>query len=154
RMTRGKINLTKEGIELAPLIERGRETVQPLIEERGHDLKVVVPKRTLTALGDPMRLTRAPANVLGNAAKYTNRGGQISVCVSYKDSEIEMRIRDPGIGIHADHLPMIFNLFTQIDRSSSRTQSGLGIGLALVRRLIEMHGGSVTAHSDGPGKGS
>jgi CheY-like chemotaxis protein len=108
----------------------------------------------LAVLGDPTRLSQALGNVLGNAAKYTERGGRITLSATELESEVEIRVSDNGIGIPADVLPMIFNLFTQLDRTSGPTQSGLGIGLALVQRLVEMHGGHVTAHSDGPGRGS
>ena len=154
RITRGKINLAKEVIEVATLIARAVETVQPLIEERAHQLTIELPEESLVAHGDPTRLTQALANILANAAKYTERGGRIEIRVAQKAAEIDIRVRDTGIGIPAGHLPVIFNLFTQLDRTPGRAQSGLGIGLALVRRLVEMHGGSVTAHSDGPGKGS
>ena len=154
RITRGKINLTKEVIELGALVARTVETVQPLLEERGHTLTVEVPGTGLAVLGDPTRLTQAIGNVLGNAAKYTDRGGRITLGAARNGPEVEIRVRDNGIGIPGDLLPMIFNLFTQLDRTSGRPQSGLGIGLALVQRLVEMHGGSVTAHSDGPGRGS
>jgi signal transduction histidine kinase len=154
RITRGKINLTKEVIEIAPLVARTVETVQPLFEERGHTLRVEMPDGALCVLGDPTRLMQAIGNVLGNAAKYTERGGQVTLCAAQTGAEVEIRIRDNGIGIPPDLMPMIFNLFTQLDRSSGPAQSGLGIGLALVQRLVEMHGGSVTAHSDGPGRGS
>jgi signal transduction histidine kinase len=154
RITRGKINLNKEVIEIGALIARTVETVQPLIEERGHELSVQLPTGTLMVLGDPTRLSQALGNVLGNAAKYTERGGHITLSATELESEVEIRVTDNGIGIPADLLPTIFNLFTQLDRTSGPTPGGLGIGLALVQRLIEMHGGSVTAHSDGPGRGS
>jgi len=154
RITRGKINLSKEVIELETLMTRTVETVQPLFEERGHTLTVEVPKGILAVLGDPTRLVQALGNVLTNAAKYTERGGRISLAAAESGSELVIRVRDNGIGIPADLMPMIFNLFTQLDRTSGPPQSGLGIGLALVQRLIEMHGGSVTASSDGLGKGS
>jgi signal transduction histidine kinase len=154
RITRGKINLNKEVIEIGALVARTVETVQPLIEERGHTLAVQLPSGILAVLGDPTRLSQALGNVLGNAAKYTERGGRITLTAIQLDSEVEIRVRDTGIGIPAELMPMIFNLFTQLDRTSGPTQSGLGIGLALVQRLIEMHGGSVAAHSDGLGRGS
>jgi signal transduction histidine kinase len=154
RITRGKINLTKEVIEVSTLIARTVETVQPLFEEYGHTLAVDVPAGVLAVLGDPTRLTQALGNVLGNAAKYTDRNGRISLIATQRDGEVEIRVRDNGIGIPQELLPAIFNLFTQLDRTSGRPQSGLGIGLALVKRLVEMHGGSVTAHSDGLGRGS
>ena len=154
RITRGKINLNKEVLELGDLVVRTVETVQPLIDERGHTLTVAVPPSSLTVLGDPTRLSQALGNVLTNAAKYTERGGQIELSARQLGAEVEIRVRDDGIGIPPDLMPRIFNLFTQLDRSSGPSQSGLGIGLALVQRLIEMHGGSVAAHSEGPGQGS
>jgi signal transduction histidine kinase len=154
RITRGKINLSKEVIELETLMTRTLETVQPLLEERGHKLTVEVPKGILAVLGDPTRLVQALGNVLGNAAKYTERGGHITLAAAESGSEVVIRVRDNGIGIPAELMPMIFNLFTQLDRTSGPPQSGLGIGLALVQRLVEMHGGSVSARSDGLGKGS
>ncbi|HEY6922047.1 MAG TPA: response regulator [Steroidobacteraceae bacterium] len=154
RITRGKIKLNKEVVEIGPLVARTVETVQPLFQERAHTLRVEIPNDVLTVLGDPTRLMQAIGNVLGNAAKYTERGGQVTLRAASTGSEVEIRIRDNGIGIPRELMPMIFNLFTQLDRSSGPAQSGLGIGLALVQRLVEMHGGSVTAHSDGPGRGS
>jgi signal transduction histidine kinase len=154
RITRGKINLSKEVIELETLMTRTLETVQPLLEERGHKLTVEVPKGILAVLGDPTRLVQALGNVLGNAAKYTERGGHITLAAAESGAEVAIRVRDNGIGIPAELMPMIFNLFTQLDRTSGPPQSGLGIGLALVQRLVEMHGGSVSARSDGLGKGS
>jgi signal transduction histidine kinase len=154
RITRGKINLNKEVIELETLMTRTVETVQPLIDERGHTLTVDVPKGMVAVLGDPTRLVQAIGNVLSNAAKYTERGGRIALVAVESDTELVIRVRDNGIGIPADLIPMIFNLFTQLDRTSGAAQSGLGIGLALVQRLVEMHGGSVTARSDGLGHGS
>ena len=153
RITRGKINLSKQALEIGPLVARTVETVQPLFEERGHTLRVEMPDTGLSVYGDPTRLMQAIGNVLSNAAKYTERGGQVTLAVAQTSSEVEIRIRDNGIGIPPDLMPMIFNLFTQLDRSSA-AQGGLGIGLALVQRLVEMHGGSVTAQSDGPGCGS
>jgi signal transduction histidine kinase len=154
RITRGKINLTKEVIELGTLLTRTVETVQPLIDDRGHTLTVEAPNGILAVLGDPTRLVQALGNVLGNAAKYTERGGRITLSAAESGSEVLIRIRDNGIGIPSELMPMIFNLFTQLDRTSGPSQSGLGIGLALVQRLIEMHGGSVAARSEGLGKGS
>jgi signal transduction histidine kinase len=154
RITRGKINLNKEVIELETLMTRTVETVQPLIDERGHTLTVDVPKGMLAVLGDPTRLVQAIGNLLSNAAKYTERGGRITLAAHESDTELVIRVCDNGIGIPADLIPMIFNLFTQLDRTSGPAQSGLGIGLALVQRLVEMHGGSVTARSDGLGSGS
>jgi signal transduction histidine kinase len=154
RITRGKININKEVLALGTLVARTVETVQPLFEQRGHLLTVEIPDGAMAVLGDPTRLMQALGNVLGNAAKYTERGGRIALSAIRVDSEVEIRVRDNGIGIPPDLMPMIFNLFTQLDRTSGPAQSGLGIGLALVQRLVEMHGGSVTAYSEGPARGS
>jgi signal transduction histidine kinase len=152
RITRGRINLSREPIELAVLIARAVETVQPLIQARGHELSSEIPAGTLRINADPLRLTQAFGNVLGNAAKYTERGGRISLTVCRQGTDVEIRVRDTGIGISAELLPRIFDLFTQV--RSDHSQSGLGIGLALVRRLLQMHGGTITAHSEGPGQGT
>ena len=154
RITRGKINLSREPIELGALIARAVETVQPLIQERGHQFICEIPAGTLRVDADPLRLTQAFGNVLGNAAKYTERGGRITLGVCRQGSEVEIRVRDNGIGIPAEVLPRIFDLFTQLDGRSDHPHSGLGIGLALVRRLLQMHGGSIAAHSEGAGLGS
>jgi len=154
RITRGKINLARRRVELHELVARAVETVNPVIESRGHTLDIELPKRTLAIYGDPMRLTQALGNVLGNAAKYTDGGGRIALRAQRRHRDVEISVRDTGIGIPPEVLPCIFDLFTQVDQRSGRPQGGLGIGLALVRQLIEMHGGSVTAASEGPGKGS
>ncbi len=154
RITRGKINLARETVELASLVARAIETVHPFIEERGHDLHIELPPTPVHIHGDPLRLTQALGNVLGNAAKYTERGGQIRVHAREVDGLVQIRIRDSGIGIPAPLLPMIFDMFTQLNHTPGRPQTGLGIGLALVRKLLEMHGGTITAASDGEGLGS
>ncbi|HTC45287.1 MAG TPA: response regulator [Steroidobacteraceae bacterium] len=154
RITRGKINLARRRVELHELVARAVETVNPVIESRGHTLDIELPKRTLAIYGDPMRLTQALGNVLGNAAKYTDGGGRIALRAQRRHRDVEISVRDTGIGISPEVLPCIFDLFTQVDQRSGRPQGGLGIGLALVRQLVEMHGGSVTAASEGPGKGS
>ena len=154
RITRGKINLTRQAVDLEAVISRAVETVHPLFDERSHQLTLELPEPGLQVFGDGTRLTQAIANVLGNAAKYTDTGGQISLIVGARDTHAEIRIRDNGIGIRPEMLPHVFELFTQLDRSDGRAQGGLGIGLALVQRLVQMHGGEVSAMSDGPGKGS
>jgi signal transduction histidine kinase len=154
RITRGKINLTRQAVELEGLIARAVETVHPLFDEHKHQLTLELPEAGVMVFGDATRLTQAIANVLGNAAKYTDTGGQISLSALVRDGKVEIRVRDNGIGIHPNLLPHVFELFTQLDRTDGRTQGGLGIGLALVQRLVQMHGGDVAAVSDGPGKGS
>jgi signal transduction histidine kinase len=154
RITRGKINLTRQRVELRELVDRAVETVAPAIERQGHTLEVEIPNPSLAIYGDPMRLTQALGNVLGNAAKYTDNGGRITLRAQRRQRDVEISVRDNGIGIVPDVLPCIFDLFTQLDQRRSRPQGGLGIGLALVRQLVEMHGGTVTASSDGPGQGS
>ena len=154
RITRGKINLTRQVVELEGLISRAVETVHPLFDEHSHQLTLELPEPGVKVFGDPTRLTQAIANVLGNAAKYTDTGGQISLAATVRDADVEIRVRDNGIGIRPEMLPHVFELFTQLDRGDGRTQGGLGIGLALVQQLVQMHGGEVSAASDGPGKGS
>ena len=154
RITRGKITLAREPLEVGTLITRALETIEPLMQERGHTLTLQVPPDPLWVDGDATRLTQALGNVLGNAAKYTDRGGHIELVCAADAGEVEIRVRDNGIGIPADLLPRIFDLFTQLDRRTDHSVSGLGIGLALVRRLVEMHGGSVSAVSAGAGAGS
>ncbi|HEX3854404.1 MAG TPA: ATP-binding protein, partial [Polyangiaceae bacterium] len=147
RITRGKINLTRQVIELEALISRALETVHPLFDEQKHQLTLELPEPGVRVFGDATRLTQAIANVLGNAAKYTDQGGQIIVGAIVRDQDVEIFIRDNGIGIRPELLPHVFELFTQLDRDDGRTQGGLGIGLALVQRLVQMHGGDVSAVS-------
>jgi signal transduction histidine kinase len=154
RITRGKINLARQVVELEGLISRAVETVHPLFDERRHQLTLELPEPGVQVFGDPTRLTQAIANVLGNAAKYTDTGGQISLMSVVHDGDVEIRVRDNGIGIRPELLPHVFELFTQIEHQDGRAQAGLGIGLALVQRLVQMHQGEVTAASEGPGRGS
>jgi signal transduction histidine kinase len=154
RITRGRITLAREPLDVATLINRAVETIEPLLQEREHKLTLQIPPDPLRVDGDSTRLTQALGNVLGNAAKYTERGGRIDLLCTRQGTDVEIRIRDNGIGIPGDLLPRIFDLFTQLDRRSDHALTGLGIGLALVRRLVEMHGGSIVAFSDGAGTGS
>ncbi len=154
RITRGKINLTRQVVELEGLISRAVETVHPLLDEYEHRLTLDLPEPGAKVFGDPTRLTQAVANVLGNAAKYTDKGGHISLSAAVHDTDVEIRVRDNGIGIRPELLPHVFELFTQLDHDDGRTQGGLGIGLALVQQLVQMHGGEVSAASEGPGKGA
>jgi PAS domain S-box-containing protein len=154
RITRGKIELRKELVEVAAIVRGAVEISRPLIEGAGHQLALAIPPEPLTLEGDAVRLTQVVANLLNNAAKYTDPGGQIWLTVRREGNRIAVAVRDTGTGIPPAMLPRVFELFTQIDRQAHRTQGGLGIGLTLVKSLVEMHGGSVQAHSEGAGRGS
>lgn len=154
RITRGKIELRKETVELAAVIRSAIENASPAIEAAAHQLAISLPPTPVLLYVDPVRLTQVVANLLSNAAKYTEEGGQIWLTARQEEGQAVIAVRDTGTGIPAEMLPRVFDLFTQIDRTLGRAQGGLGIGLALVKSLIEMHGGSVAAHSDGPGRGS
>jgi len=154
RITRGRLELRKEHVLLTTVVNSAIEASQAMIEERGHELTVSLPSQPITLDADPTRLTQVLLNLLGNAAKYSDPGGHIWLTAERQGRELMLSVRDAGIGIAAEHLPHIFELFAQVDRSLERSQSGLGIGLTLVKRLVEMHGGRVEAKSEGPGKGS
>jgi PAS domain S-box-containing protein len=154
RITQGKITLRKEKVELAGVVARAVETSRPLIEARRHQLSVALPSEPIWIEGDSTRLAQVIGNVLNNAAKYTEEAGRIWLSASSAGGEVVLRVRDSGVGIPADVLPRVFDLFTQADRSLDRSQGGLGIGLTLVRNLVEMHGGRVEALSAGSGHGS
>src|SRR5262249_13965643 len=154
RITRGKIELRKEAVDLASVVDRTVEAIRPLIEDRHQELTVDLPPQPVRLEADPTRLEQVLANLLNNAAKYTDHGGRIGRSARQEGGELVLRVRDTGVGIAADMLARIFEPFVQSDRVLHQSQGGLGIGLTLVRSLVEMHGGSVTAHSEGPGKGS
>jgi signal transduction histidine kinase len=154
RITTGKIKLRSEPILVSEVIARAVETVETMMREREHMFAVEAADNALKVRGDQVRLTQAIANVLDNAAKYTNKGGRITLTVRQRDKQVEIAVQDNGIGIAPETLPRVFDLFAQADRESEHLQSGLGIGLALVRRLLEMHAGSIAAHSEGKGRGS
>jgi PAS domain S-box-containing protein len=154
RITRGKIELRKEPVELAAVVNAAVETSRPLIEEMGHELTVRVPKQPVVLQADLIRLAQVFMNLLNNAAKYTDRGGRIGLVAERQGSDVVVSVRDTGIGIPADKLTSIFEMFAQVNRSLWKAQGGLGIGLTLVRRLVEMHGGSIEARSEGLGKGA
>jgi signal transduction histidine kinase len=154
RITNGKIELRTERIDLAAAVQDAVETSRPLIEASGHRLTVTLPPQPVHVDADRTRLAQVFANLLNNSAKYTERGGHIDLTVERQGSDVVVRVKDDGVGIPADMLPRIFDMFTQVDRTLERSQGGLGIGLTLVRRLVEMHGGRVEAHSGGRGKGS
>ena len=154
RIMRGKIELQKETIHLNDVVGRAIETVQPLIDGLGHRLEVSLPDPQVRVDVDPIRMSQVLANLLNNAAKYTERGGRIWLDGEQRNGDVLLRVRDNGIGIEAGMLRQVFDLFAQADHSRQRAQGGLGIGLTLVRRLVELHGGTVEASSRGLGQGS
>jgi two-component system CheB/CheR fusion protein len=154
RITRGTIRLQKETIDLAAVVGHAVESVRPLIELERHELLVSLPPEPVYLEADPTRLEQVLTNLLHNAAKFTEPDGRIWLTAECDNAEVVLCVRDSGIGIAPELLPSIFDMFTQAGRTLDHSQGGLGIGLALVRRLVELHGGSVRAHSDGPGKGS
>ena len=130
------------------VVERAVEAVRHLIDQRGHELTVSLPPQPIWLHADAARLEQIVVNLLTNAAKYTEHGGHIWLSVEQEGNDCVLRVRDTGIGIAPELLPRVFDLFTQAERSLARSQGGLGIGLALVQRLVEMHHGRVEAHSD------
>lgn len=154
RITRGKIELRKEPIELAAVIRSAVEASRLQIETARHELAISLPAEPLIVDGDLVRLSQVFVNLLNNAAKYMDDGGNIWIGAKRDGNEAVISVRDTGIGIAAEMIPHIFQMFTQIDRSSRQAQGGLGIGLTLVRTLVEMHGGQVQVHSNGLGQGS
>lgn len=153
RVTQGKIALVRQRVELADVVARAVEQAGPLLEERQHHLAVDVPAGTAVD-GDEQRLAQVMTNLLTNAAKFTGNGGHISISAKQEDGNAVVIVRDDGIGISADKLPQVFDLFFQAQKSFDRSHGGLGLGLAIVRNLVSLHGGSVSARSEGPGKGS
>jgi PAS domain S-box-containing protein len=154
RITRGKIELRKEQVELAAVVRSAVDTSKPLIDTARHQLAISLPAEPLILEADPVRLAQVLANLLNNAAKYTDDGGQIWLTARREGANVVVSVRDTGMGIPADMLQKVFDLFTQVDRTYNRAQGGLGIGLTLVRSLVSKHGGSIEVKSDGPGKGS
>jgi signal transduction histidine kinase/CheY-like chemotaxis protein len=154
RTASGKVQLHRAPLELTSVVARAVETSRPLIEARRQHLAVELPDEPVRLEGDLTRLAQVLANLLNNAAKYTDAGGHIWLSAEREGGTVVLRVRDSGIGIPTEVLPHIFDLFAQADRSLARSEGGLGIGLTLVKRLVELHGGTVAAHSDGPGRGS
>jgi len=156
RITLGKVTLKRQRLQLSVVVNGAVEASRPLIEAKRHQLSVVFPADPVEVEGDLTRLVQIVSNLLNNAAKYTDEGGDISVEVAANHAveEAVVRVRDNGMGLAADLLPHVFDLFIQAERAVDRSQGGLGIGLTLVRQLVEMHGGRVEARSDGPGRGS
>ena len=154
RITHNRIELRNERVELISIIRQVVETTRPLAETAGHDLRIIVPPEPVYLHADAVRLSQIFGNLLNNSCKYTSPGGKISVTVERRGNEALVGIKDNGIGIPPDKLESIFDMFNQVDPSLERSQGGLGIGLALVRQLLQMHGGSVEARSAGEGRGS
>ncbi len=154
RITRGKITLRMERVALAAVVHGAVEAARPFIEQSGHRLAITLPPQPVWLDADPTRLTQVLLNLLNNAAKYTPHGGHIAVDANARDGEAAVCVRDDGIGIPADHLADIFEMFSQVAPALERSQGGLGIGLALARGLVELHGGSIEARSPGAGQGS
>lgn len=154
RISRGKIELRKERIELATVIEDAVEASRPIVEAQGHQLTVDIPKEPIFIDADPTRIAQVLSNLLSNAAKYTNAGGRIWVTAGEVQGEAVIRVLDTGVGIPEGMLTRIFDMFTQVEQSMEGGRSGLGIGLTLVQRLVEMHGGTIRVFSPGIDKGS
>jgi signal transduction histidine kinase len=154
RITRGMITLEREPVLIGAIVAGAVETARPAIDAHRHDLTVELPDELITVDGDKTRLIQVLANILHNAAKFTDPGGRIHLKVTHEGAHVAIAVSDTGIGISPELLPRVFELFTQVHSKSERGQGGLGIGLALVRRLVEIHGGTVTARSDGLGSGT
>ncbi|HEX2604113.1 MAG TPA: ATP-binding protein [Oxalicibacterium sp.] len=154
RVTRGLIHLERKKLDMRNILADAEEQVQPTIHAMQHRFFSSLPDEAMFVLGDHKRLVQIFTNILANAAKYTPQGGEIRLSMEAKDGNVQVTVTDNGIGMSADLLGRAFDLFAQAERTSERSQGGLGLGLALVKSLVAMHGGSVSAHSDGPGKGS
>jgi signal transduction histidine kinase/ActR/RegA family two-component response regulator len=154
RITSGKLAVRKQPVELAVIMQNAVDTARPLFDERRHTLELDLPPQPVYLQADPVRLAQVFSNLLNNAAKYSEPNGIVRLSAFVAGSSIRVRIEDYGIGISAASLPRIFEMFAQGDTSPERTQSGLGVGLALAKRLIELHGGAIQGESGGPGKGS
>jgi signal transduction histidine kinase/ActR/RegA family two-component response regulator len=154
RITRGRIELRRQPTTLRAIVETALESSRPVMEEFGHELAVSLPAEPIWVNADPTRMAQVLTNLLNNAAKYTDPGGHVRLSVAREDQEAVVAVRDDGTGIPPDMLRAVFDMFTQVDRSLERSQGGLGIGLTLVQKLVELHGGSVYAQSDGTGQGS
>jgi signal transduction histidine kinase len=154
RIIRGRIDLRREAVDISEAVSRAVETSHAVEESRGHELTVSVPDEPLAVHGDLVRLSQVIANLLTNAAKYTDRAGRISVSLAREGDAALVRVRDTGAGIPQEAQARIFDLFAQDDHSLARSQGGLGIGLTLVKRLVEMHEGTVDVASEGVGRAS
>jgi len=154
RISRNKVQLRKERVGAGTIVRRAAAAARPLFEEKRHELVLEIEPQPMPLFADATRVEQMIANLLTNAAKYTPQGGRVSVSASPRDGEAVIKVKDTGIGIPAEILPRVFDLFAQADRSLDRSEGGLGIGLTVARKLAEMHGGTVTAASEGIGKGA
>src|SRR5690606_4195638 len=154
RITQGRLELRKCRCRLVTIVESALEQTRALFDEAGHELVIDLPDETIELDADPVRLAQVLANLLSNAAKYTPAGGHVRLAAETSDADIALTVSDDGIGIPAEKLERVFEMFEQVDRSLERNAKGLGLGLTLVKSLVEMHGGSVEARSDGLGRGS
>jgi PAS domain S-box-containing protein len=153
RMTKRKLQLTTERVDLRAVMNRAADSARPLMAARRHEFSLLLPTEPVWVDGDPGRLEQVAVNLLNNAAKYTDAGGLVQMAVAREGDDAVVRVTDNGVGIPPDMLPKIFDLFTQVDGALNRSHGGLGVGLALVRTLVEMHGGRVSVTSGGLGKG-
>jgi CheY-like chemotaxis protein len=154
RVTSGKLQLHCERVELATAVQSAVEATRTVIEASAHELTVTLPGESVFLNADPTRLAQIISNLLNNAAKYTEKGGHIWLSAQRQNGSVAISIRDTGIGLAKEHLSQIFEMFSQVTPALERSQGGLGIGLALVRGLAELHHGTIEAHSNGPGLGS
>jgi CheY-like chemotaxis protein len=154
RITRDRLELRPEPVEMSRIVANARETVQPMLDAAGQALVVDVPEQPLLLFADPHRLSQVLGNLLSNASKFSEPGSAITLRVGVVGDQVEVAVRDQGIGIAPEKMREIFEMFTQADASLEKARGGLGIGLSLARRLAEMHGGQLLATSDGPGQGA
>jgi signal transduction histidine kinase/CheY-like chemotaxis protein len=154
RITRGLIELKQERVDLAAVANRALESVQPLMDDKRHEVSAALPRNAVQVVGDPVRLEQILVNLLTNAAKYTDPGGRIALSLERRGEWAELRVRDTGIGMTPEVLERVFELFGQAERGLARSEGGLGIGLTIVQRLVELHGGQIEARSEGLNKGA
>jgi signal transduction histidine kinase len=154
RIEHGKIQLIKQRLDVTQSVIRAVETVRASLEARGHQIEVTLPPKPVTMNADPVRLEQVLTNLMQNASKYMEPGGRIRVTADVQGDDVVLQVRDSGIGIDPEMIAHVFDPFWQIERTLDHSQGGLGIGLALVRKLAELHGGSASAHSEGLGSGS
>lgn len=154
RVTHGKVRIRQEVVEVANIVEQAMEACRSLFDTRNQIVTVTLPEHSVQFIGDSTRLIQILTNLLNNAAKYTDEGGHIRLTATTGDGEVVIRVRDDGIGIGPDVLPRVFELFSQAEEARDRSQGGLGIGLAVVGHLVQLHGGTIHATSAGLGRGS